>query len=67
MSISMAQGLVNIAILLPLYAYSIFAQMIKGEFTGNKSKTRNDLLEYCKLDTLAMVEILKKLYTLTCQ
>ena len=30
---------------------------------GDIDKTRKDLLEYCKLDTLAMVEILKKLKT----
>ena len=42
-------------------ASSTFANMFSGDFTGDVDKTRKDLLEYCKLDTLAMVEILKKL------
>ena len=42
-------------------ASSTFANMFSGDFTGDIDKTRKDLLEYCKLDTLAMVEILKKL------
>ena len=44
-------------------ASSTFANMFSGEFIGDIDKTRKDLLEYCKLDTLAMVEILKKLKT----
>jgi hypothetical protein len=28
---------------------------------GEKQKLRNSLLEYCKLDTLAMVKILERL------
>ena len=44
-------------------ASAIFAAMLKGEFNGDINKTRQDLLAYCKLDTLAMVEILKKLET----
>lgn len=38
--------------------------VIKGEFEGKEDEIRKNLLEYCKLDTLAMVEIynyLKKL------
>jgi len=35
----------------------VFAQMASGEFTGDYKKTRKDLLEYCKLDTYAMVKI----------
>ena len=45
-------------------ASTIFTQMITGEFTGDINKTRNALLEYCKLDTYAMVKILEKLYNL---
>ena len=44
-------------------ASAIFAAMLVGEFKGDINKTRQDLLEYCKLDTLAMVEICKKLKT----
>jgi hypothetical protein len=38
-------------------ASTVFAQMASGEFTGDYEKTRKDLLEYCKLDTYAMVKI----------
>ena len=41
-----------------------FAQMINGSFEGNTEKARENLLAYCKLDTLAMVEILNKLKVL---
>lgn len=41
-------------------AMSTFANMSKLDKT-QKEKMRNSLLEYCKLDTLAMVEVLKKL------
>jgi len=41
-------------------AMNAFANMSKLE-EGEKEKLRNSLLEYCKLDTLAMVEVLKKL------
>ena len=44
-------------------ASSTFATMLMGEFEGDVVQTRKDLLEYCKLDTFAMVEILKKLKT----
>ena len=44
-------------------ASSTFAAMLMGEFEGDVTQTRKDLLEYCKLDTFAMVEILKKLKT----
>ena len=43
-------------------ASNIFYQMVTGEFQGNIEQTRIDLLEYCKLDTYAMVKILEKLY-----
>ncbi len=42
-------------------ASSTYASMVQGVFTGDKSKIVNALLEYCKLDTLAMVKILEKL------
>lgn len=42
-------------------ASNFFSQMIKGDFNGNVNQTRQDLLEYCKLDTIAMVEIIRKL------
>ena len=37
------------------------ALMDKEYFEGNVEETRKHLLAYCKMDTLAMVEILKKL------
>jgi hypothetical protein len=33
-----------------------------GTFKGDIVQTRQNLLEYCKLDTYAMVKILEKLY-----
>jgi hypothetical protein len=41
------------------YTYSQLAGMTKSE----QSETRRQLLEYCHLDTLAMVEILQKMMT----
>lgn len=41
-------------------AMNAFANMSKME-EGEKSKISAALIEYCKLDTLAMVKILKKL------
>ena len=38
-----------------------FSQMMSGTFKGDNETTRKYLLEYCKLDTLAMVEIVNKL------
>jgi len=35
--------------------------MVQGQFKGDEEKTRKALLEYCKLDTLAMVRILEEL------
>lgn len=43
-------------------ASNVFVQMVTGEFTGNVEETKKDLLEYCKMDTLAMVSIVKKLF-----
>ena len=45
-------------------ASNTYAQMAQGLFTGDEVKTRKDLIEYCKLDTLAMVKILEKLKTI---
>lgn len=42
-------------------ASGTFAAMLTGEFEGDINQTRIDLLDYCKLDTLAMVEILNVL------
>ena len=42
-------------------ASSLFSSMIQGTFKGDIKKTKTALLEYCKLDTLAMVKILEKL------
>ena len=42
-------------------ASSTFSQMIQGTFEGDVEQTRKHLLAYCKMDTLAMVEILKKI------
>ncbi len=38
-----------------------FDAMISGTFDGDVEKTRTELLEYCKLDTYAMVRIMEKL------
>ena len=42
-------------------ASSTFASMANGSFDGNFKQTRKDLLQYCKMDTYAMVEILRVL------
>jgi hypothetical protein len=41
-------------------AMNAFANMSKME-EGEKQKMRTSLIEYCKLDTLAMVKILEEL------
>ena len=46
-------------------ASNVFTQMANGTFEGNIETTRKHLLDYCKLDTLAMVEILDRLYKVT--
>ena len=38
-------------------ASTVFAQMASSQFEGDYEKTRKNLLEYCKLDTYAMVKI----------
>ncbi len=52
----------NLAIKEGGMASNTFYQMVVGEFKGDIPKTRKDLLEYCKLDTYAMVRILEVLY-----
>ncbi|MFW6120285.1 MAG: DUF2779 domain-containing protein [Petrotogales bacterium] len=43
----------------------VFAKMARGDYSEREmERFRKDLLEYCKLDTLAMVEIHKKLLAL---
>ena len=42
-------------------ASNTFLSMVNETFQGNVEDTRRQLLEYCKLDTYAMVKILKKL------
>ena len=42
-------------------ASDTFLQMVNKTFEGDEQIKRRQLLEYCKLDTEAMVEILKKL------
>ncbi len=43
-------------------ASNTFAQMAQGNFIGDVTQTRKELLEYCKMDTWAMVKILERLY-----
>jgi hypothetical protein len=38
-----------------------FLQMVQGQFKGDVTKTRQNLIKYCELDTLAMVKILARL------
>ena len=42
-------------------ASSTYQSMMNGSFKGDELSTRKDLLEYCKLDTYAMVKIIEKL------
>ena len=42
-------------------ASNTFLTMVNGSFKGDKAKVRRQLLEYCKLDTYAMVKILERL------
>lgn len=42
-------------------ASNTFLAMASGTFKGDVDTTRQQLLDYCKLDTLAMVKILEKL------
>jgi len=43
-------------------ASNTFAEMVMGSFWGDIQEARESLLEYCTLDTFAMVTILTKLY-----
>jgi hypothetical protein len=46
-------------------AITRFARMARGEITGNDiESTRRQLLEYCKLDTFAMVRLHETLITM---
>jgi hypothetical protein len=36
----------------------LFAQLLSGTYPGDTAQLRTDLLAYCALDTLAMVEVL---------
>lgn len=51
----------NLAIKDGATASNVFSSMLQGTFSGDLDKAKNALLEYCKLDTLAMVKILGKL------
>ena len=42
-------------------ASRVFGQMLTGEFQGDVQLTRTHLLEYCKLDTWAMVKLLDRI------
>jgi len=42
-------------------ASNTFLSMVNGTFQGDVKETRRQLLEYCKLNTCAMVKILEKL------
>ena len=42
-------------------ASNTFLSMVNGSFEGDIEETRRQLLEYCKLDTYAMVKILERL------
>ena len=39
----------------------LFAQVVAGTYTGDVAQLRQDLLAYCNMDTLAMVELLRVL------
>ena len=39
-------------------ASRLFMQLVAGRYTGDVAQLRHDLLAYCRLDTLAMVEVL---------
>jgi hypothetical protein len=41
-----------------------FTQMVLGTFKGDVEQIKKALLEYCQLDTLAMVKILERLYSI---
>ena len=43
-------------------ASNTFLSMVNETFEGDVQKTRRQLLEYCELDTYAMVKILERLF-----
>ena len=45
-------------------ASNTFLSMVNGTFEGDLKETRRQLLEYCELDTIAMVRILEVLKAL---
>lgn len=45
-------------------ASAVFASMVSGQFRGDVQATRSDLLRYCGMDTLAMVEIWERISVL---
>ncbi len=45
-------------------ASNTFLSMVNGTFEGDIEESRRQLLDYCKLDTYAMVRILDKLLQL---
>ena len=46
-------------------ASRVFGKMLSGEFQGDVQLTRTHLLDYCKLDTWAMVKLLDKIHEVT--
>lgn len=46
-------------------AMNTFLSLFNGTFSGNVDKTRKALLEYCRMDTFAMVKIVEKLVGFT--
>ena len=45
-------------------ASNTFLSMVNGTFEGDVEETRKQLLEYCELDTYAMVKILEVLLSI---
>ena len=45
-------------------ASNTFLSMVNNKFIGNEEEERENLLEYCKMDSYAMVRILEKLKNL---
>jgi hypothetical protein len=43
-------------------ASNTFLSMVYNTFNGNEAKERKNLLEYCEMDSYAMVKILDKLF-----
>ena len=44
-------------------AMEAFTRMLHRKNKADRKKLRHDMLEYCKLDTLAMVRIFEKMET----